>query len=269
MTETLERKGPRRPVVPLLLALALAGGLMLWAGPALAQSFNLDLGSGEGTVAGRIIQLVAVITVLSVAPSILLMTTSFTRIVVVFSILRHAMGTQTTPPNMVLVGLAMFMTAFIMAPTLQESWDSGIAPLINEQIDEFEAFDRAVEPLRAFMLRHTRGKDLELMLTLSEAPPETTSEEASLVAVVPAFMISELRRAFEIGFLIYVPFIVIDMVIASVLMSMGMMMLPPMMLALPFKLVFFVLVDGWYLVVGSLVQSFGEGSPAVIVPAGG
>jgi len=256
-------------ILGILLGMLLAGGVILWAGPVLAQTFSLDLGSGDGTVAGRVIQLVALITVLSVAPSIVLMTTSFTRIVVVFSILRHAMGTQTTPPNMVLISLALFMTAFIMAPTVQQSWDAGIAPFINEEIDEFEAFDRAVQPLRAFMLRHTRGKDLELMLTLSEAPADTTAEEASLAAVVPAFMISELRRAFEIGFLIYVPFIVIDMVIASVLMSMGMMMLPPMMLALPFKLVFFVLVDGWYLVVGSLVQSFGEGGTVAITGGGG
>jgi len=253
----------------LLLVGGLVAGLAVMTGPAFAQSFSLDLGSGEGTVTGRIIQIVALVTVLSLAPGIVLMTTSFTRIVVVFSILRHAMGTQTTPPNQVLVSLAMFMTAFIMAPTVQQSWDDGIAPLINEQIDEMEAFDRAVAPLKAFMLRHTRGKDLELMLTLSEAPVETSSEEASLAAVVPAFMISELRRAFEIGFLVYVPFIVIDMVIASVLMSMGMMMLPPMMLALPFKLVFFVLVDGWYLVVGSLVQSFGEGGAVAIMPSGG
>jgi len=230
-----------------------------WANPALAQEFTLDLGNGEGTMTARVVQLVALITVLSVAPGILLMVTSFTRIAVVFSILRHAMGTQTTPPNMVLMGLALFMTAFIMAPTFERAWDEGIAPLVNEQIDTMEAFDRAVVPFRDFMLRHTRPKDLELMLTLSEAPLETTQEEASLAAIVPAFIISELRRAFEIGFLIYVPFIIIDMVIASVLMSMGMMMLPPMMLALPFKLVFFVLVDGWYLVVGSLVQSFGEG----------
>ncbi|MBB4266429.1 flagellar type III secretion system pore protein FliP [Roseospira visakhapatnamensis] len=255
--------------IRVLVAMAAAGALVMLAGPALAQTFSLDLGGGEGTVTGRIIQMVALITVLSVAPSILLMATSFTRLVVVFSILRHAMGTQSTPPNMVLISLSMFMTAFIMAPTVQQSWEAGIAPLINEQVEELEAFERAVEPFRAFMLRHTRGKDLELMLTLSEAPVETSSEDASLLAVVPAFMISELRRAFEIGFLIYVPFIVIDMVIASVLMSMGMMMLPPMMLALPFKLVFFVLVDGWYLVVGSLVQSFGEGGEVVVVPSGG
>ena len=248
-------------ILGILLGMLLAGGVILWAGPVLAQTFSLDLGSGDGTVAGRVIQLVALITVLSVAPSIVLMTTSFTRIVVVFSILRHAMGTQTTPPNMVLISLALFMTAFIMAPTVQQSWDAGIAPFINEEIDEFEAFDRAVQPLRAFMLRHTRGKDLELMLTLSEAPADTTAEEASLAAVVPAFMISELRRAFEIGFLIYVPFIVIDMVIASVLMSMGMMMLPPVIISLPFKLIFFVLVDGWYLVAGSLVQSYGGAVP--------
>ncbi len=256
------RPGCRARAVRLLLvavALTPAALALFWAVPALAQEFTLDLGNGEGTMTARVVQLVALITVLSVAPGILLMVTSFTRIAVVFSILRHAMGTQTTPPNMVLMGLALFMTAFIMAPTFERAWDEGIAPLVNEQIDTMEAFDRAVVPFRDFMLRHTRPKDLELMLTLSEAPVETTAEDASLAAIVPAFIISELRRAFEIGFLIYVPFIIIDMVIASVLMSMGMMMLPPMMLALPFKLVFFVLVDGWYLVIGSLVQSFGEG----------
>jgi flagellar biosynthetic protein FliP len=246
-----------RPIPLSALALAPIGALIL-AEPALAQQLSLDLGNGDGTITGRVVQLVALITVLSVAPGILLMATSFTRIVVVFSILRHAMGTQSTPPNMVLIGLALFMTMFIMAPTFQQAWDDGIAPLVNEQIDEMEAFERAVVPFREFMLRHTRAKDLELMLNLSQAPPDTTAETASLSAIVPAFIISELRRAFEIGFLIYVPFVIIDMVIASVLMSMGMMMLPPMMLALPFKLVFFVLVDGWYLVVGSLVESFGE-----------
>ncbi|WP_299441812.1 flagellar type III secretion system pore protein FliP [uncultured Rhodospira sp.] len=256
----------RAVLLSLVLAAAAAVGLMV-AGPAWAQQLSIDLGDGDGTMTARVVQLVGLITVLSVAPGILLMTTSFTRIVVVFSILRHAMGTQTTPPNMLMMGLALFMTMFIMAPTLEESWEAGIVPLMNEQIDEFEAFDRAVVPLRAFMLRHTREKDLALMIDLSDAPPGTTAEDASLAAIVPAFVISELRRAFEIGFLIYVPFVIIDMVIASVLMSMGMMMLPPMMLALPFKLVFFVLVDGWYLVIGSLVQSFGEIGAAV--PPGG
>jgi flagellar biosynthetic protein FliP len=254
-----------------LVLLAVLSGVLamgaMAAQPAWAQQLSIDLGNGDGTMTARVVQLLALITVLSVAPGILLMTTSFIRIIVVFSILRHAMGTQTTPPNMLLMGLALFMTMFIMAPTFEESWESGIAPLVNEQIDEFEAFDRAVVPLREFMLRHTRPKDLALMIDLSDAPPETTADDASLAAIVPAFVISELRRAFEIGFLIYVPFVIIDMVIASVLMSMGMMMLPPMMLALPFKLVFFVLVDGWYLVVGSLVQSFGEAG--VAIPPGG
>jgi len=245
-----------------LLPAVVVAFLLLAPAPAFAQQLSIDLGNGDGTITGRVVQLVGLITVLSVAPGILLMTTSFTRIVVVFSILRHAMGTQTTPPSTVMMGLALFMTMFIMAPTFQQAWDDGIAPLVNEQIDEVEAFERAVVPFRAFMLRHARAKDLELMLDLSNAPTDTTAETASLTAIIPAFIISELRRAFEIGFLIYIPFIIIDMVIASVLMSMGMMMLPPMMLALPFKLVFFVLVDGWYLVVGSLVQSFGEGIPA-------
>ncbi len=232
--------------------LALVPGADAWA-----QQVTIDIGGeGGGSTTGRIVQLVGLLTVLSVAPGLLVMVTSFTRIVVVFAVLRHALATQTAPPNMVLVSLAMFMTFFIMAPTLEQAWDEGLRPLIDEQIDEMEAFERTAQPFRRFMLSHVRAKDLELFMTFNnETAPEP--EQVSLQALVPAFMISELRRAFEIGFLIYLPFVVIDMVIASVLMSMGMMMLPPMMLAMPFKLIFFVLVDGWYLLVGSLMQSFG------------
>ncbi|SDH57328.1 flagellar type III secretion system pore protein FliP [Roseospirillum parvum] len=240
-------------------ALALLAGLLVatLAEPALAQEVNIDLGGESGSTTARIVQLVLLMTVITVAPGLLVMVTSFTRIVVVFSILRHAMGTGTSPPNTVLVSLAMFMTIFIMAPTLEESWDSGIRPLVNERIDEAQAFERAAQPFHDFMMRHVRDKDLSLMLNLAELEVPESPETTPLRALIPAFMISELRRAFEIGFLLYVPFIIIDMCIASVLMSMGMMMLPPMMLSLPFKVIFFVLVDGWYLVVGSLVRSFG------------
>ncbi len=224
---------------------------------AAAQSLSFDLGEGGGSATGRVIQLVLLITVLSIAPSILVMVTSFTRIVVVLSFLRTALGTPQTPPNQVLVGLALFLTSFVMLPTFQESYESGIRPLIDEQIDEFEAFNRSVEPLRGFMLGLVREQDLALFADLAEVPEEEVAEEAPLRVLIPAFIVSELRRAFEIGFLIFVPFLIIDMVVASVLMSMGMMMLPPIIIALPFKIIFFVLVDGWYLVVGSLVRSFG------------
>jgi len=232
-----------------------AATLCLAAAPATAQSLNIDLGDG-GTVTGQLVRLVLLITVLSLAPSILVMVTSFTRIVVVLAFLRSALGLQQTPPNAVLISLALFITAFVMAPTLEQAWRDGLAPLLAEEIGEFEAFERATAPLRGFMLGQVRPKDLELFLDISATPALARPEETPLRALIPAFMISELRRAFEIGFLIFVPFLVIDMVVASVLMSMGMMMLPPVLISLPFKLIFFVLVDGWYLVVGSLVESF-------------
>ncbi len=234
--------------------------LLALADPATAQSFTLDLGAtspnGPGSTTGRIVQLLLLMTVLSVAPAILMMVTAFTRIVVVLSILRRALGTNSSPPNVVVMSLAIFMTVFIMAPTFQSAWTAGVQPLINGQINEGEAFDRSAVPFHSFMMQHVREKDLALFMNMAKTPQVERAEDTPLQALVPAFMISELRRSFEIGFLIYVPFIIIDMVIASVLMSMGMMMLPPMMLSLPFKLIFFVLVDGWYLLVGSLVQSF-------------
>jgi len=194
--------------------------------------------------------------VLSLAPSILVMMTSFTRIVVVFSFLRTAIGIQQTPPNTVLISLALFLTFFIMAPTFEAAYNQGLEPLINEEIDEMEAFDRTVEPFKAFMLKHVREKDLVLFNDMNGGQEYEELQEIPLQVVVPAFMISELRRAFEIGFMIFLPFLVIDMVTAAILMSMGMMMLPPVMISLPFKIVFFVLVDGWNLIAGSLVQSF-------------
>lgn len=240
--------------------IATAAGLTLavlfGAGDALAQTFSLDLGAGGDSTA-RIVQLIALITVLSLAPSILIMVTSFVRVIVVLSFLRTAMGTQQTPPNQVMVSLAMFVTAFIMMPTLEQAYDNGIEPLIAGQIDEFDAFERSIQPFRVFMLRHVREQDLELFIDISGTEVEQAREEMPMRVLIPAFMISELRRAFEIGFLIFVPFLVIDMVVASVLMAMGMMMLPPVIIALPFKIIFFVLVDGWYIIVGSLVRSFG------------
>lgn len=221
-----------------------------------AQSVNIDLGGDGGSTTARIVQLVLLMTVLTLAPSILIMVTSFTRIAVVLSITRQALGTAQTPSNIVLVSLALFMTGYIMTPTFQKAWDTGMSPLIEEKIEAKEAVERASKPFHEFMMKNVRPKDLELFMGFSDTPQVDKPEDTPILALIPAFMISELRRAFEIGFLIYVPFLIIDMVIASVLMSMGMMMLPPSMLALPFKLIFFVIIDGWYLLVGSLVRSF-------------
>ncbi|MBL4759213.1 MAG: flagellar type III secretion system pore protein FliP [Rhizobiales bacterium] len=229
--------------------------LAFLSGNANAQQITLGFDEGVG-LNERAIQLVALITILSLAPSILVMVTSFTRIVVVLSLLRTAIGTQQAPPNSVMVSLALFLTAFVMAPIFETAYKDGIQPLIAEEIELSEAFDRTAAPFRDFMLIHVRDKDLALFTDLANEEIPATPEEVSLRILVPAFMISELRRAFEIGFLLFVPFIVIDMVVASVLMSMGMMMLPPVLISLPFKLIFFVLVDGWHLVVGSLVQSY-------------
>lgn len=241
----------------LILALLAGVATALVAGPVLAQSLNLDLGGGGGNATSRIIQLIGLTTVLSLAPSIVVMVTSFTRFVVVLSFLRQALGTQQSPPNMVLVSLALFLTAFVMAPTFDKAWDTGIQPMMDGHIDEMEGFERTVKPFHAFMSQHVRPQDLKLFMDLSRAKEVVNPEDVPLKALIPAFMISELRRAFEIGFLVFLPFLIIDMVIASVLMSMGMMMIPPAMISLPFKLIFFVMVDGWYLVVGSLVQSYG------------
>ena len=241
------------------LPVALLALVCLLPAGAWAQSFSVDLGDGGGGGGGttsRILQIIALLTVLSLAPGILIMVTSFTRVVIVLSLLRAALGGQQTPPNMVLVSLAMFLTAFVMAPTFQKSYEDGIAPLMAEQIDEQTAFTRSAVPFKIFMLSQVREKDLGLFMDMANAEPAATPEETPLQVLIPAFMISELRRAFEIGFLLFVPFLIIDMVVASVLMSMGMMMLPPVMISLPFKLLLFLLVDGWGLVVTSLVSSY-------------
>jgi flagellar biosynthetic protein FliP len=224
---------------------------------AAAQSLTLDMGDGGG-FSSRIIQLVLLMTVLSLAPSILIMMTSFIRIVVVLSLLRTAIGIQQSPPNPVIMSLALFLTAFVMAPTFTEAYNAGIAPLMKEEMPIEQALPAAAAPLKEFMLTQTREKDLALFFDMAKIKPETP-EASPLYVVTPAFMISELRRAFEIGFMIFIPFLIIDMVISSILMAMGMLMLPPIVISLPFKLIFFVLIDGWRLVAGSLVQSFGTG----------
>jgi len=238
----------------------------LWGVPALAQSLTLDMGNaaaaaaggeGGGSSASRIIQLVALLTVLSLAPGILVMVTSFTRIIVVLSFLRSALGVQQTPPNQVLISLALFLTAFVMAPTFTKAYENGIAPYMQETIDEQQAWDATTGPFRDFMLTHVRDKDLQLFLDMGKVKEDIKPEETPLTSLIPAFMISELKRAFEMGFLVFLPFLVIDMVVASVLMAMGMMMLPPVVVSLPFKIIFFVMIDGWHMLAGSLVQSYG------------
>ncbi|WP_292053970.1 MULTISPECIES: flagellar type III secretion system pore protein FliP [unclassified Brevundimonas] len=229
---------------------------MAWPVASFAQSaINVDLGTGAG-LSERVVQLIALMTVLSLAPSIVIMTTSFVRIVVVLSLLRTALGLQQSPPNAVLVSLALFLSAIVMAPTWQEAYDSGVRPLMDQQMELPQAFDAASEPVKSFMLAQVDRADLGLFTRLAKIEPPSDIQELPLRVVTPAFMISELKKAFEIGFLLFVPFLVIDLVVASVLMSMGMMMLPPAVVSLPFKLIFFVLVDGWRLVAGSLVESF-------------
>jgi flagellar biosynthesis protein FliP len=224
--------------------------------PALSQDVSINFGQGAG-LTERVIQLVALITVLSLAPSILVMMTSFTRIVVVLSLLRTALGTGTAPPNAVIVALALFLTAFVMGPAFQNAYDVGVKPLLNNEITTEQAFERSTGPFKTFMLKNVREKDLSLFIDMSREAKPAKPEDVSLRILTPAFMISELRRAFEIGFLLFLPFLIIDLVVASILMSMGMMMLPPVVVSLPFKLIFFVLVDGWTLVAGSLIQSYG------------
>jgi len=241
------------------MALAAVGAVAVMpmvATPAWAQDISINFGSGGG-LTERVLQLVALMTVLSLAPSILVMVTSFTRIVVVLSLLRTALGTATAPPNTVIISLALFLTAYVMGPAFERAYDLGVKPLVNNEITAEQAFERASDPFRVFMLKNVREKDLKLFVDMSREAAPARPEDLSLRVLVPAFMISELRRAFEIGFLLFLPFLIIDLVVASVLMSMGMMMLPPVVVSLPFKLIFFVLVDGWSLVAGSLVQSYG------------
>lgn len=202
------------------------------------------------------LQILLLLTVLSIAPALLLMLTSFTRLIVVFAILRHALGLQQTPPNQVLISLALFLTFFIMAPVFKEAYEEGLKPYMKREIDEKTLLERVSKPFKEFMLKNTREKDLALFIKLSGEEPPRTRDEVTLTTLIPAFMISELKTAFQIGFLLYIPFLVIDIVVSSVLISMGVLMLPPIMISLPLKLLLFVLVDGWNLLVMSLIKSF-------------
>ncbi|MEM7650771.1 MAG: flagellar type III secretion system pore protein FliP [Pseudomonadota bacterium] len=245
-------------MIPKFLLAAFLGALVFFIPEsAMAQAISIDLGGdNSGTVTGRVVQLVVLLTVLSLAPSILIMMTSFTRIVIVLSFLRTAIGLQQTPPNTVMISLAMFLTFFIMAPTFTAAYESAVVPLINEEIDEVQAFEEGIKPFKEFMIVHVRPQDLQLFMEMSETEMPQDAMEVPLQVLIPSFMVSELRRAFEIGFMLFLPFLIIDLVTASILMSMGMMMLPPITISLPFKIIFFVLVDGWYLITGSLIRSF-------------
>ena len=221
---------------------------------------SIDL-NGNGLFTDRMLQIVALITVLSIAPSIIIMMTSFVRIVVVLSLLRTALGLQQSPPNSVIVSLAMFLTLFVMTPTLTDAYNQGIKPMMNNQVTTEQGFTQALVPMKKFMLAHVRQADLKLFSDMAKQKPTSDPAQVAVTTLAPAFMLSELKRAFEIGFLIFVPFLIIDMAVASILMSMGMMMLPPVIISLPFKLIFFVLVDGWRLIAGSLVQSYMHSPP--------
>ncbi|MFV5213309.1 flagellar type III secretion system pore protein FliP [Azonexus caeni] len=231
------------------------------AGPVFAQATGLPAvtstpAGGGGTTYSLTIQTLVLLTALTFIPAAVLMMTSFTRIVIVLSLLRHAMGTQTAPPNQVLVGLSLFLTFFIMAPTLDRIYEEAYVPLAENRIDIMQAGERAAVPLRSFMLKQTREADIALFAGIARIDKIEKPEDVPFRILVPSFVISELKTAFQIGFILFIPFLVIDMVVASILMSMGMMMMSPIMVALPFKLMLFVLVDGWHLVIGSLVQSF-------------
>ena len=271
LTETPAlRRGFARPAV-------LAGTLLLLSAAAASAQ---DGGGFRGTLSdlvgdaapgtdenaslsGRIVQFIALVTVLSIAPGLLVVMTSFTRFVIVLSMLRSALGLNQTPPNIVLSSLALFMTFFVMQPVFEDAYEGGVVPLLENTLSEEQAIQRIADPFRAFMFVNTRPEDYALFLDLSrtdaaseETPLPEDASEASFRHLVPAFMISELRRAFTIGFLIYLPFVAIDLIVASVLMSAGMMMLPPVMISLPFKVIFFVLIDGWYMLAGSLIESY-------------
>lgn len=237
-------------------------GLLLASTLALAQSnaglpaFTSSPAPGGGTTYSLSIQTLILLTALTFLPAVVLMMTGFTRIIIVLSLLRHALGTQTSPPSQVLVGIALFLTFFVMGPTLEKVYTEAYVPLSENKINVMQAAERAAVPMRSFMLKQTRESDLALFAGIAKIEKINSPEETPLRILVPAFVISELKTAFQIGFIIFIPFLVIDMLVASILMSMGMMMMSPVMVALPFKLMLFVLVDGWHLVLGSLVQSF-------------
>jgi flagellar biosynthetic protein FliP len=238
-----------------LLAIALIA-----APAALPQTVTVNLGTGQGLTSG-IVQMIAAITVLSLAPSILVMTTSFVRIVVVLSLLRTAIGLQNAPPNSVVISLSLFLTAFVMAPTFTQAYNAGVQPYMAGTMQLQEAVPKALGPVKTFMATHAEPKDVALFAGMAKIANLKSAADAPFQVLAPAFMISELKRAFEIGFMVFLPFLVIDLVVSSILMAMGMMMLPPVTISLPFKLIFFVLVDGWRMLYGSLVESFMSSPP--------
>ncbi|MDF2637915.1 MAG: fliP [Novosphingobium lindaniclasticum] len=238
------------------VAAALCGATVLAFLPEAAMAQKAAGALGEGAMSGRVIQLVLLMTVLSLAPGILMTITSFTRIIVALSLLRSGLGVQGVPPNPVVISLALFLSFFVMAPTFDAAWKDGMVPYNQGRINETQALERASKPFHTFMLKQVREDDVKLFVQLSGKVPASRAE-LPMTTLMPAFMISELRRAFEIGFLLLLPFLVIDLAVAAVLMAMGMMMLPPATISLPMKIIFFVLVDGWALIAGSLVKSFG------------
>jgi flagellar biosynthesis protein FliP len=240
----------------LMILVGLFCGMTQDAIGATNPSVTIDLGQTGPKQTAVVLQILALLTVLSLAPAFFIMVTSFTRVVIVLSFLRQALGTQAVPPNQILISLALFITVFVMAPVGEAVYSQAVQPLLAEQISYEEAWTKGIQPIRTFMLKQVRDKDLELFIELSKRPKPETVDQVPIHVVIPAYILSELRVAFQIGFLIYIPFLIVDMVVASVLMSMGMMLLPPAMISLPFKLILFVLADGWNLVVGSLVKSF-------------
>ena len=253
-------KRPRRRVArvlfPALILLLIAASAVLAADGA-APLFSIQVPEGDDPAQTSVVlQIFLLLTVLSLAPAILIMLTSFTRMAIVLSVLRQAIGTQSMPPNQVIIGLALFLTFFVMTPVWQKVQQEALTPYLENQISQQEALGKAMTPVRDFMFKQTREKDLALLMEIAKAPRPQTMADVPTSVLIPSFIISELKTAFQMAFMLYVPFLIIDMVVASVLLSMGMMMLPPVMISLPFKLMLFVLADGWHLIVGSLVKGF-------------
>lgn len=248
--------------ITILIAVIMGMGLLLLASNAMAQAPslpNLTIGLGQADnpeQVSTLLQVLLLLTVLTLAPAIVVMMTSFTRLAIVLSLVRHALGTQQMPPNQIIIGLALLLTFFIMTPVFNEINDVALKPYLAEEISQKDAMEKAVKPIRAFMLKQTRKKDLALFMDIAKLKKPANYDEIPTVVLISSFVVSELKTAFQIGFVIYIPFLVIDMVVASVLLSMGMMMLPPFMVSLPFKLMLFVLIDGWNILVGSMVKSF-------------
>lgn len=257
MTLLNKRKRYRAMLLFILLAIVLSTPLSVYASADSTfgiPDINIDVSQADGPEEiASTIQVIILLTVLALAPSILIMMTCFTRIIIILSFLRKALALQTTPPNQVLIGLALFLTFFIMAPTFSAINENAYQPLVNGEITTEEALDEALDPLRDFMLRQVRSKDLALFVELADVDSPETTDDIPTSAIIPAFMISELKTGFEVGFLLFIPFIVIDMVVASTLMSLGMMMLPPVMISLPFKILLFIMIDGWNLIVRSIL----------------